>query len=128
MQGPRRSIGYGIPPVTVDMPRRNACALAGTVVSAKQKRIVRCELLQQAGIATTPLRNIDAIDAALCALTAGRLLAPGCSIAPCGRHVTVAQSYTERETPARVLGNEVSQHGQAARIDRWVPVYKNVAA
>ena len=29
---------------------------------------------------------------------------------------------------ARVLGNDVSQHGQAARIDRWVPVYKNVAA
>ena len=55
-------------------PHAVACALAGTIVSAKQKRIVRRELLREAQIDVTPLTNIDMVDAALCALAADRLL------------------------------------------------------
>ena len=55
-------------------PQAVACALAGKIVSAKQKRIVRRELLREARIDTTPLSNIDLIDAALCALAANHLL------------------------------------------------------
>jgi predicted nuclease with RNAse H fold len=55
-------------------PQAVACALAGKTVRASEKRIVRRELLQQAGIDTTSLTNIDTIDAALCALTANYLL------------------------------------------------------
>src|SRR5437667_2580855 len=56
-------------------PQAVACALAGKIVSAKQKRVVRRELLRGAGIDTTLLTNIDTIDAALCALAASCLLA-----------------------------------------------------
>lgn len=56
-------------------PQAVACALAGKVVSAKRKRVVRRELLRGAGIATAPLTNIDTVDAALCALVAHSLLA-----------------------------------------------------
>jgi len=55
-------------------PQAVACALAGKIVSAKQKRVVRRALLQEARIDTTPLTNIDMIDAALCALAASHLL------------------------------------------------------
>ncbi len=51
-------------------PQAVACALAGKIVSAKRKGIVRRKLLSVAGIDTTPLTNIDTVDAALCALTA----------------------------------------------------------
>lgn len=56
-------------------PHAVACALAGKIVSAKQKRNVRSELLRQAGIDASQLANIDMIDAGLCALTADYLLA-----------------------------------------------------
>ncbi len=55
-------------------PQAVACALAGRIVSAKQKRTVRRGLLRDAGIDIEPLTNIDFVDAALCALAAHRLL------------------------------------------------------
>ena len=56
-------------------PQAVACALAGKVVSARGKGVVRRALLREAGIATAPLANIDLVDAALCALAAQALLA-----------------------------------------------------
>ena len=53
-------------------PQAVACALAGRIVSAKQKRTVRRHLLLQAGIDIRALTNIDKVDAALCALAAQR--------------------------------------------------------
>jgi len=47
--------------------------LRGGNAQARQKRPQRLSLLQQAGIATTPLTSIDRIDAALCALAAHHL-------------------------------------------------------
>lgn len=57
-------------------PQAVACALAGKIVSAKEKRPVRTALLQQAGLDPTAFTSIDEIDAALCAL-AGQALAAG---------------------------------------------------
>jgi predicted nuclease with RNAse H fold len=51
-------------------PQAVACALAGKIVSAKQKATVRRGLLSKAGMDTSELTNIDTVDAALCALTA----------------------------------------------------------
>lgn len=52
-------------------PHAVTCAMLGTnVASAKRKRLQRRQLLEDAGIATQSLRSIDAVDAALCALTA----------------------------------------------------------
>lgn len=51
-------------------PQAVACALAGSVVSAKQKRHVRRSLLTRAGVDARKLTSIDAVDAALCALSA----------------------------------------------------------
>lgn len=51
-------------------PQAVACALAGAIVSAKQKRSVRRDLLNRAGVDTSNLKTIDEIDAALCALAA----------------------------------------------------------
>jgi predicted nuclease with RNAse H fold len=51
-------------------PQAVACALAGTIVSAKKKRAIRLDLLNRANIDTSKLTNIDQIDAALCAFTA----------------------------------------------------------
>jgi len=51
-------------------PQAIACALAGEIVSAKQKRTVRRALLTQGGIDISQLTNIDLVDAALCALVA----------------------------------------------------------
>lgn len=51
-------------------PQAIACALAGKIVSAKQKRSIRRDLLHRANIDTSKLTNIDQIDAALCALAA----------------------------------------------------------
>jgi predicted nuclease with RNAse H fold len=56
-------------------PHAIACSLAGKIVRAKHKRTIRRALLEQNGIDTTQLTNIDWVDAALCALTAHRLLA-----------------------------------------------------
>lgn len=52
-------------------PHAVACAMLGTdIASAKRKRVQRRQLLEDAGISTRSLRSIDAVDAALCALTA----------------------------------------------------------
>ena len=54
-------------------PQAIACALAGEIVSAKQKGRIRRELLIEAGIDISALSNIDKVDAALCALSARSL-------------------------------------------------------
>lgn len=56
-------------------PHAITCAMLGIdVASAKHKRQQRRQLLEDAGIATQSLKSIDAVDAALCALTATFLL------------------------------------------------------
>jgi predicted nuclease with RNAse H fold len=55
-------------------PQAIACALAGTRLSARNKRVDRRCVLKRAGIAE-PLRSIDEVDAALCALSAEHVLA-----------------------------------------------------
>ncbi len=57
--------------VTIEtFPHAVACALAGEVLSAKKKRIIRGELIQRAGLSLSDYSSIDEIDAALCALAA----------------------------------------------------------
>jgi hypothetical protein len=57
-------------------PHAITCAMLGTAeASAKRKRVQHRQLLQDAGIYPTPLTSIDAVDAALCALTAQYVLA-----------------------------------------------------
>ena len=52
-------------------PHAVTCAMLGTeVAKAKKKRVQRRALLESAGVATASLKSIDAIDAAVCALTA----------------------------------------------------------
>jgi predicted nuclease with RNAse H fold len=51
-------------------PQAIACALAGRHVPARDKRARRRALLEDAGIDTRLLTNIDLVDAALCALAA----------------------------------------------------------
>jgi predicted nuclease with RNAse H fold len=55
-------------------PHAVACALAGKILPAKQKRTDRPRLLREAGLSIGILTNIDLVDAALCALTAQHLL------------------------------------------------------
>ena len=55
-------------------PQAVACALAGTIISAKHKCSDRRRLLREAGLSIDSLINIDTVDAALCALTAHHLL------------------------------------------------------
>lgn len=56
-------------------PHAITCSLLGKeVASAKLKRVQRRQLLEDAGIDTRSLTSIDAVDAALCALTAQLLL------------------------------------------------------
>jgi|SRR6267143_3463451 len=55
-------------------PHAVACALAGKILPAKQKRTDRPRLLHEAGLSLDHLPNIDMVDAALCALTAQHLL------------------------------------------------------
>ena len=73
---PLRTAGYaGAPCCFETFPHAITCALLGVaVVSAKQRRVQRRQALECAGIATTALRSIDAVDAALCALAAACLL------------------------------------------------------
>lgn len=59
-------------------PHAVACALAKRTLSAKQKRADRSRLLQEAGVKTDALSNIDLIDAAICALAAQQLLSGKC--------------------------------------------------
>lgn len=54
-------------------PQAIACALAGKIVPARQKREVRKSILARAGVDPAPLTNIDKVDAALCAVAAARL-------------------------------------------------------
>jgi predicted nuclease with RNAse H fold len=56
-------------------PQAIACGLAGKLLLARHKRVDRRRLLENAGIATAVLGNIDEIDAALCALAAQHVLA-----------------------------------------------------
>ena len=56
-------------------PQAIACALAGKRLLAKNKRVDRRRLLEQAGIATESLTGIDQVDAALCAVAAQHVLA-----------------------------------------------------
>src|SRR5262245_38373643 len=51
-------------------PNAIARALAGSPLSARNKRTDRRKLLKNAGIDISNLSNIDTVDAALCALTA----------------------------------------------------------
>ena len=55
-------------------PQAIACARAGKILSAKQKRADRSRLLREAGVSTDALTNMDWIDAALCALAAHHLV------------------------------------------------------
>lgn len=57
-------------------PHAVTCALAGSIVRARDKRRIRTSLLQRAGLDCRRLSSIDLIDAALCALTA-RFVANG---------------------------------------------------
>lgn len=54
-------------------PQAVACHLAGTMVSAKKKCTNRREVLLRAGLDIGALKNIDLVDAALCALAAQHL-------------------------------------------------------
>jgi predicted nuclease with RNAse H fold len=51
-------------------PQAVACALAGEVVSAKEKNLVRRGLLRRWGLDPALLTSIDEVDAALCAIAA----------------------------------------------------------
>jgi predicted nuclease with RNAse H fold len=56
-------------------PHAVTCAMLGKeVASAKQKRVQRRQVLENAGIDAKTLKSIDSVDAALCALTAKSLL------------------------------------------------------
>ncbi len=55
-------------------PHAVACALAGRVIPARPKASTRRKLLRDAGYDDRLLANIDFVDAALCALTAGRVI------------------------------------------------------
>lgn len=56
-------------------PHAITCAMLGTdETSARRKRVQRRQVLRDAGIDSTPLKSIDAVDAALCALTARYVL------------------------------------------------------
>ena len=51
-------------------PHAAVCALRGRVISAKGKGRVRRQLLEELGLETSRLPNIDFVDAALCAVVA----------------------------------------------------------
>jgi len=51
-------------------PHAIACAIRGEVLKAKNKRVDRLAILERAGMDTLQLKNIDWIDAALCAYAA----------------------------------------------------------
>ena len=67
-------------------PQAVACSLAGEIVAANQKGAVRRRLLAAAGVDVEQLKNIDLVDAALCAVTAHRLL--GGAVKTYGEHGT----------------------------------------
>lgn len=55
-------------------PHLIACSLAGRVIPARPKVSTRRRLLRDSGYDDATLKNIDFVDAALCALTAERFL------------------------------------------------------
>jgi hypothetical protein len=62
---------FGEPATFETFPHAITCALLGRdFASAKQKRTQRRRLLEELSFDTTQLKSIDALDAALCALTA----------------------------------------------------------
>ena len=56
-------------------PHAIACSLAGRTLSAKQKRVERRRLLEEAGFVTGDLTSLDDVDAALCAVAAQQFIA-----------------------------------------------------
>lgn len=58
------------PIVFETFPHAVACALAGSVIPASPKSLIRRRLLTEQGFEVGLLANIDFVDAALCALTA----------------------------------------------------------
>lgn len=96
-------------------PHAVVCSLKKSVVSAKRKGYVRREVLRAEGLVTSKLRNIDFVDAALCAVAARRFArgeyesygcrADGYIVIPTGLN----QSASELETS--LLG----QHGKKTR-------------
>ncbi len=58
------------PIVFETFPHAVACALAGRVIPASPKGLIRRRSLSEQGFDVGPLANIDFVDAALCALTA----------------------------------------------------------
>jgi predicted nuclease with RNAse H fold len=60
------------PIVFETFPHAVTCALAGQIVRAADKRRMRREFLNDAGVCCDLLSNIDYVDAALCALTAAK--------------------------------------------------------
>jgi predicted nuclease with RNAse H fold len=55
-------------------PHAVVCALAGRVVPARPKATTRRRMLREQGYDDQPLKNIDFVDAALCAHTAQQFL------------------------------------------------------
>ncbi len=55
-------------------PHAVVCALAGRVIPARPKASTRRRMLREQGYEDEPLKNIDFVDAALCALSADRFL------------------------------------------------------
>lgn len=55
-------------------PHAIACALAGQVISAREKSTMRRQILREQTYDDRTLSNIDFVDAALCAVTAERFL------------------------------------------------------
>lgn len=58
------------PTVCETFPHAVVCVLRGQVVAAKSKGVARRQVLRDLGFDVAPLRNIDLVDAALCAVAA----------------------------------------------------------
>jgi predicted nuclease with RNAse H fold len=100
-------------------PQAIACALAGQMVSAKQKCARRRTVLENAGVATARLTNIDYVDAALCAVAARYVHAgtfksygdasSGFILVPCDRYprttaLTAASGFGSAASSPTVIG------------------------
>jgi hypothetical protein len=55
-------------------PQAVVCALEGRVIPARSKASTRRRMLREQGYDDEPLKNIDFVDAALCAVSADRFL------------------------------------------------------
>ncbi len=91
-------------------PQAAACALAGRIVSARDKATIRPALLRARGLDVADLKSIDAVDAALCALAAADLCAgratlygdaaDGFIAVPAGPRIPLAGSARRRKADA----------------------------